>query len=86
MLASKRAYKETKMHRSAYAIAAVAIAALFASAPANAEYHYGPVKNGNQCWKSARDNGNTAFGYWDQCPAPAATTAAAVRHHRRHHS
>jgi len=75
------------MHRfSAYAIAAFAVAALFASAPASAEYHFGPVKNGTQCWKAANANLNSAYGYWDQCPAAASTTAAATPRHRRHHS
>jgi hypothetical protein len=69
--------------------AALALAAMFASAPANAEYMYGPVKNGNQCWIGAQSAwgtfGGGTFGYWGPCAQPAAV-AAAPRHHRHAHS
>ena len=50
--------------------AAFAIAALMSSAPALAEYNYGPVKNGNQCWKDYTGR-KAEFGYWTACPQPA---------------
>jgi hypothetical protein len=51
------------------------------STTAKAELNYGPVTNGKQCWKSAKDPMN-GFGYWDSCPTPA---AAVVTHHVQHH-
>jgi len=76
------------------ATATTAFAALLASAPAMAEYHYGPLQVGNQCWNGstygttmgrlgANANG---FGYWGECAKTAsATVAPAPRHVRRHH-
>jgi hypothetical protein len=73
------------MKQFSYALAAVAVAALFASAPAKAEYNYGPTKNGAQCWTTSPNhsgsNGAT-WGYWGACPATA-SVAIAPRH--RHH-
>jgi hypothetical protein len=72
-----------------------AFAALLASAPAVAEYHFGPVQNGNQCWNGSsygtvpgRPAGaSNGFGYWSACPKTvSATVAPAPRHVRRHHS
>jgi hypothetical protein len=70
-------------------------AALQASSPAMAEYHFGPLQNGNQCWIGTaygvvpgRPAGSSGgFGYWGTCPKPAsATAAAAPRHLRKRHS
>jgi hypothetical protein len=66
------------------AAAATAFLALMASAPAVAEYHFGPNQNGNQCWHGSvygtvpgRPAGaSNGFGYWGACPQPASTTAA----------
>jgi len=64
--------------------AAIALVASLASVPAKAEYHYGPNQVNGQCWNKAFGNGNSAYGYWSACPQAASTTAATVRHHRRH--
>ena len=76
------------MHKlSVYTVATIALAAVFASAPARADFNFGPSTNGKQCWKaspgSTGSNGGM-YGYWDACPAPAAVAAAPKRaHHRR---
>jgi hypothetical protein len=75
------------------AAAIAAFAALLASAPAMAEYHFGPVQNGEKCWHGSgavvipgRVGGpSNGFGYWGACPQTAsATVAPAQRHARRH--
>jgi len=77
------------MHKfSVYTVATIALAAVFASAPARADFNYGMAKNGNQCWKASPDwtgSSGGMYGYWSDCPAPAAAVAAAPKrtHHRR---
>jgi hypothetical protein len=67
--------------------AALAFAALLASAPAKADFNYGAVKQGSMCWKTSAghtgSNGGT-FGYWGSC-ASTASTGTVVRRVRRHH-
>jgi hypothetical protein len=66
------------------AAAITAFAALLASAPATAEYHFGAVQNGNKCWHASgavaipgRVGGSPGgFGYWGACPQPASATVA----------
>jgi hypothetical protein len=66
------------------AAAITAFAALLASAPAMAEYHFGPTQNGNKCWHGSgavvipgRVGGSPGgFGYWGACPQTASTTVA----------
>jgi hypothetical protein len=56
-----------------------------ASVGAKAEYYYGPLQNGNQCWNKRMENGaaNVGWGYWGECPKAASTSAApAVRKKR----
>jgi hypothetical protein len=43
---------------------------------AQAENYWGPLKNGNMCWK--RQLGNS-LGYWEDCTPPKAAHASAVR-------
>jgi hypothetical protein len=73
--------------------ATTAFAALLASAPAMAEYHFGPMQNGDKCWHGSggtpavpgRVGGpSNGFGYWGACAQPASATAPAPRHNRRH--
>jgi hypothetical protein len=77
------------------AAAITAFGALLASAPAMAEYHFGPMKNGDKCWHGSgavvipgRAGGfPNGFGYWGACPQTAsATVAPAPRQVRRHHT
>ena len=63
--------------------AAAALAAMLSSAPAKADYHYGPVENAGQCWKASPTSRD--FGYWSACPKPAnAPVTRSARHSRRH--
>jgi hypothetical protein len=64
------------------------LAALLASAPARAERNWGPLKNGDQCWKEQVNTGGFnagTWGYWTACPA-AASVAVEPRHHHHHHT
>jgi len=70
------------------AAAALVIGAAVSTA-AKAEMNYGPMQNGSQCWKNAKDSHN-GYGYWESCPAPAAAAAGAhasayrpVRHRKK---
>jgi hypothetical protein len=50
---------------------------MLSSVAAKADFHYGPVQSGNQCWTKTTSNGrgNDGFGYWAECPKPASTPA-----------
>jgi hypothetical protein len=65
------------------AAAAMLFGGLLAGTPAKAEYNYGPMKNGSQCYKASKTWGEMGYGYWENCPAPAATSAPAVHHHSK---
>jgi len=66
------------------AAALTAFAALLGSAPAKADYHFGGIRNGNQCWSGSMTHGRDGFGFWSACPqtASVATTRTVRRHHR----
>jgi uncharacterized membrane protein len=67
------------------AAATAALAALQASAPANALDTWGPVKVGNQCFTVTGQSGRDAgFGSWDVCAQPASVPVA-PKHHKVHH-
>ena len=68
--------------------AAAMLTAAALSTAANAEINWGPMKSGTQCWKYSVNGAHNEYGYWDQCPAPAATTATTTTttaHPTRHH-
>jgi hypothetical protein len=69
------------MNRFTASAAAIALATVFSSVAAKAEFHYGPVQQGNQCWNRQMTNGqaNTGWGYWSECPKPASTAVAPRR-------
>ena len=69
------------------AAAVTAFAALLASAPAMADYNYGPMQNGSQCWNGSLGHKYGGFGFWGACPqtASAPVKPAAVHHVRHHH-
>jgi hypothetical protein len=71
------------MRQFAIFAAAAVLAAALSSVAARAEFNYGPVQNGNQCWKSNVTQAHNGFGYWTTCPQPA--SAPVVRAARRHH-
>jgi hypothetical protein len=73
------------MNKLMIAAATIAFGAMLASAPANAEYNYGPIQNGSQCWTAAQAQGRDGFGAWGTCAQKASTPAAQpVRRHRTH--
>jgi hypothetical protein len=68
------------------AAAMTVLAVLLASAPASAERNWGPIKNGNQCWKEQSNTSGInagTWGYWAACPETA-SVAVAPRHHHRY--
>ena len=65
------------------AAAAMLFGGVLAGTPAKAEYNYGPMKNGTQCYKVSKTWGEMGYGYWENCPSPAATAAPAARHHAK---
>jgi hypothetical protein len=68
------------MRQLLMAAAAVTMCAgLLASVPAKAEYNFGPIRNGNQCWKAAPGHGRDGFGAWNACPAAARAAVPAGR-------
>jgi hypothetical protein len=65
-----------------FTIATVAIAALFAAAPASAErIQGGPTKQNGQCWIHHAAASESSWGVWGACPAAAG--APAVQRPRR---
>jgi hypothetical protein len=74
--------QEASLHKfSVTTVAALALAALFASAPAQAEMNYGAIKSGSQCWKASPNMSasGSAWGFWGACPATAAVTGTKHR-------
>jgi hypothetical protein len=67
------------------AAAMTAFAALLASAPANAEYNYGPTQNAGQCWKPSLGHTWGGFGSWGACAQTASTPVKRTVRHARHH-
>ena len=75
--------EECKMKFTIVTAAALLMGAALSTA-ANADINWGPDKNGKQCWKYSFGGGHNEYGYWDACPAPAATTVShPVRHHKK---
>ena len=63
-----------------------ALAALLASAPANALDSYGPKQVGNQCFKPAPGHSkDLGFGSWGACPEQASVAVPASARHRTRH-
>jgi hypothetical protein len=75
------------MQRLTLVTAALLVGAItMAGTPALAELNYGPVKNGNQCYKTANNFGEMSFGHWEPCAGSAAPAAGKATHHRANHS
>jgi hypothetical protein len=64
------------------AAAAMLFGGVLAGTPAKAEYMYGPMKNGTQCFKPSKTWGEMGFGAWGDCPSTAATPTT-TRHHAK---
>ena len=72
------------MRQFTIAVATIAIAGLFAAAPASAErISGGPIKQNGQCWKSHAVGADATWGHWTACPSPAAAPAVARPSRRR---
>jgi hypothetical protein len=69
------------MNRFTALAAAIVLATSLSSVVAKADYHYGPLQQGNQCWNKTMSNGHTngGFGYWAECPKPASATVTTPR-------
>ena len=67
------------------AAAALVLAAMLSSAPAKAEFNYGPAKNASQCWTASPTWGRDGFGFWGACPQPASAPATRTAGRQRHH-
>jgi hypothetical protein len=74
------------MQRLTLITVALLVGATMAGTPALAEQNYGPVKNGNQCYKAANNFGEMTFGHWEACGGSPAPAAGKVTHHRANHS
>jgi opacity protein-like surface antigen len=68
------------------AVAAVAVAALTAAAPASAQQSQlgGPIKQNGQCWKHHGVGADHMFGTMGSCGAQPASNTAARRPARQH--
>jgi hypothetical protein len=65
------------MRQFTIAAATVAIAALFAAAPASAErISGGPIKQNGKCWVAHAGAAEATWGVWGDCPKPASAPAA----------
>jgi hypothetical protein len=75
------------MNRFTASAAAIVLAVTLLSVAAKADFNYGPLQQGNQCWNKAAHNGHTngGFGYWSECPKPASATVATPRRTRHSH-
>jgi hypothetical protein len=72
------------MRQLGFAAATVAIAALFAAAPASAErINGGPVKQNGQCWKQQRHSEAGTWGYWQPCAEKAGNDSGAAQQPNR---
>jgi hypothetical protein len=68
--------QEKEMRHVTFAGAALATLVFAAAVSmAHADSNYGPVRNGNMCWKAT---GGNALGYWQKCEAPAQAANARV--------
>jgi hypothetical protein len=69
------------MNRFTAFAAAIVLATTLSSVAAKADFNYGPIQNGNQCWKPAMSNGhvNSGYGFWSECPKPASSAVTTPR-------
>jgi hypothetical protein len=66
--------------------AAMLLGAGLAVTTAKAEMNFGPTTDSAKglCFQKAASTDPGFFGYWTECPKPAATATAAPAAHRRH--
>jgi hypothetical protein len=72
-------YRREAMQKFMISCAAIAAAAaLLTSVPTRAEFNYGPLQNGNQCFHPSPNSTNSKdFGYWKTCAQSASVSAPA---------
>ena len=71
------------MQRIIMTAAAVLVGGGLAATTAKADMNYGPTANNGLCFTRTTGS-DAAFGYWKECPKPAA--AATVHRHQVKHS
>jgi hypothetical protein len=76
--------RSENMQRIVLTAAAVLLGAGLAATAAMADMNYGPMTNNNLCFTRTPGWGDMGFGYWSECPKPAAATTTAPRHHVKH--
>jgi hypothetical protein len=79
--------RSENMQRIILTAAAVLLGAGLAATAAMADMNYGPMTNNGLCFTRTPGWGDMGFGYWSECPKPAAattTTTTAPRHHVKH--
>jgi hypothetical protein len=66
--------------------AAIMLATALSPGAAKADFHYGPIQQGNQCWNKLTASGftNTGYGYWSECPKPASAPVVRKPRQSRH--
>ncbi len=70
------------MKRVVVAAAAALVGAGAAVSMAKAEMNPGPVQDKGLCFTKSSGQDPATFGYWAECPKPAAAPAAAPATHR----
>jgi hypothetical protein len=78
--------KERNMQRIIVTAAAMLFGASLAVTAAKADMNYGPVVDQAKglCFQKATNTDTGFFGYWAECPKPAATPTATPAAHPRH--
>ncbi len=74
------------MQRNILTAAAMLLGASLAVTTAKADMNYGPIVDQAKglCFQKTTNTDAGFFGYWAECPKPAATPAAAPTAHHRH--
>ena len=68
------------MQRIIMTAAAMLLGAALAVTTAKADMNYGPKEDKGLCFKSSPALAEMGFGYWAECPKPAATATVHHRH------
>jgi hypothetical protein len=76
--------RSKNMQRIILTAAAVLLGTGLAATAAMADMNYGPMTNNGRCFTRTPGWSDMGYGFWTECPKPAAATAAAHRHHVKH--
>ena len=69
------------MQRIIMTAAAMLLGAALAATTAKADMNYGPIQDKGLCFKGSPTS-EGVFGFWTECPKPAAATTTTTVHHR----